>query len=119
MVGKIMPPPKISKIFADTEKMADWVANKQVWKVNWDKELVKILLNGLTTNYNRYGYYLCPCRDTEGSREKDRDLICPCQYSHADIKEFGQCYCGLYLDPKFHASHKASGSIPERRPANL
>lgn len=111
-----MPPPKTLKIIADTEKMADMVANKQGWKVNWDKDLVNLLLNGLTTNYNRYGYYLCPCRDTEGSRDADKDLICPCQYSRADIEEFGHCYCGLYLSPKFYETRKPMGSIPERRP---
>jgi ferredoxin-thioredoxin reductase catalytic subunit len=28
----------------------------------------------------------------EGDREKDLDIICPCDYRDADLEEFDQCY---------------------------
>lgn len=94
------------------------VAEKQGWTVNPDKEFVETLLEGLTTNWNRYGYYLCPCRDTEGSREADAAVLCPCRYSRMDVQEYGHCFCALYLRPDFASSGSAVKGIPDRRYAS-
>jgi len=107
---------KITKKKEDTYTFFTMTAKHQGWQINTDKEFVDMLAEGLTTNYNRYGYYLCPCRDTNGTRDKDKDVICPCQYSKPDIAEYGHCYCGLYCDPKFLAAGKLPKAIPERRP---
>jgi len=107
------------KTLAETKVFVERVAEHQGWKVNPDREFVQTLMEGLTTNYNRYGYYLCPCRDTAGSREGDKDVICPCVYSKADIQEYGHCYCALFFSPSFYASGKEYGPIPERRPPEL
>ncbi len=96
-------------------KFIGMAANHHRWKLNPDAEFTESLAEGLMKNFNRYGYFLCPCRDTEGSRDKDADVICPCTYSHADVAEFGHCYCGLYLSESFSASGKKPRSIPERR----
>lgn len=98
-----------------TELFASMVAKKQGWEVNPDADFTSTLVDGLTVNWNRYGYFLCPCRDSEGSREADADLICPCKYSRADIEEHGHCYCALYLSPGFVASGRAPSGIPDRR----
>jgi ferredoxin-thioredoxin reductase catalytic chain len=98
-----------------TLKFASMVAAKQGWAVNPDSSFVDLLVDGLTVNWNRYGYYLCPCRDSDGSRAADADLICPCAYSRADIAEYGHCFCSLYLSTEFAGSGKAPQSIPERR----
>jgi ferredoxin-thioredoxin reductase catalytic chain len=100
---------------ADTRRFADMVARRQRWVVNPDESFVSLLIEGLTVNWNRYGYYLCPCRDTEGSREADAALLCPCAYSWKDIEEHGHCYCALYLSRVFADSGKAPGGIPDRR----
>lgn len=62
------------------------------YHLNTDRELVLSLVEGLLSNKKRYGYMLCPCRLGEGDREKDRDIICPCDYRDADLDEYGQCY---------------------------
>jgi ferredoxin-thioredoxin reductase catalytic subunit len=103
------------KTIDQTRLFADMVARKQGWVVVPDEGLLDILVEGLTTNWNRYGYYFCPCRDSEGSREADAKLICPCKYSWADIEEYGHCYCALYLSKAFAASGKAPSGIPDRR----
>lgn len=100
---------------ADVELFAAMVARKQGWSLNPDAEFFGMLVDGLRVNYNRYGYFMCPCRDSEGSRELDADLICPCAYARADIEEYGHCYCSLYLSPSFAASGRAPTGIPERR----
>ena len=92
------------------------VAEKQGWKLNSDTELLDILAYGLAKNYSRYGYYSCPCRDADGVRERDRDIVCPCKYCVPDQEVFGHCYCGLYLTLEFHKSGSIPKAIPERRP---
>jgi ferredoxin-thioredoxin reductase catalytic chain len=103
------------KTAADVGTFASMVADKQGWALNPDSPFVGILVEGLTTNWNRYGYFLCPCRDTEGSREADADVVCPCKYSWQDIEERGHCFCALYLSKSFASSGKACASIPDRR----
>jgi len=103
------------KSLKDTKTFAEMVTVKQSWELNPDAEFTDSLLEGLTVNWNRYGYYLCPCRDTEGSREADADLLCPCSYAKPDIAEFGHCYCALYLKAGFSSSGGIPGGIPDRR----
>ncbi len=55
----------------------------------------------------------CPCRDLDGTGDNNKDIICPCTYSAADIDEHGQCYCGLYLSAGKDVANVSS--IPERR----
>ena len=104
------------KTVEDTEKFVSMVAKKQGWVLNPDKEFVKMLAEGLSANWNRYGYFSCPCRDAAGDREKDKDMVCPCDYCVPDQEEFGHCYCQLYLTAEFAASGKKPSYVPERRP---
>lgn len=75
------------------------------------------LLRGLLTNKDRHGYMACPCRLSSGKINRDRDIICPCKYRDADIKEFGSCYCGLYVTKKWNDGSIERFSVPERRRA--
>ena len=109
---------KKEKTKDDAKKFAEMVANKQGWHLHPDEKFLDMLFEGFATNYNRYGYFGCPCRLLEGDREKDKDLICPCDYCVPDQKEYGHCYCGLYLTKEFYESGKTPDGIPERRPAN-
>lgn len=95
---------------------AEKVAENRGWKLYSDKEFLQTVLQGLDTNRNKYGYYLCPCREGWGIREKDRDIVCPCEYAAQDIAESGHCYCGLFVSEDFDASEKKVWAIPERRP---
>jgi len=89
------------------------VAGHRGWVLNPQNDLTDQIVGGLAAQAGRFGQVFCPCRDIDGG-PADRDLVCPCAYAGADIAEFGQCYCGLYLavgkDPT------TVGSIPERRP---
>jgi ferredoxin-thioredoxin reductase catalytic chain len=100
---------------ADTLIFATMVAKKQNWMLTHDTELLDLLLEGLTKNFNRYGYFSCPCRSAKAVKEQDKDITCPCKYSWDDIKEYGHCYCGLYMESSFFESNKTPKSIPERR----
>ncbi len=106
----------MKKDTAQVENFTRMAAAKQDWLVTPDAAFAADLVEGLKKNWNRYGYFLCPCRDTEGTREADADVICPCVYAKADIAEFGHCYCSLYWSPEFAASGKEPAGLPERRP---
>ncbi|RLB15037.1 MAG: ferredoxin:thioredoxin reductase [Deltaproteobacteria bacterium] len=83
---------------------------------NRDKNKALELLEGLVVNKARYGYMSCPCRLATGDREKDKDIICPCAYRDADIKEFGSCYCNLYVSKEWNEDKIPHTFVPERRP---
>ncbi|MCX7988772.1 MAG: ferredoxin:thioredoxin reductase [Thermodesulfovibrio sp.] len=84
-------------------------------ELNKDREFVLDLIRGLLRNEERYGYRSCPCRLASGDKEKDKDIICPCLYSEEDIREYGRCYCGLYVSKDFNEGKIPMVFVPERR----
>ena len=86
------------------------------WILNKNEQTFNDLIEGLVENKKSYGYQSCPCRLASGKRELDRDLICPCEYAPDDIKEFGACYCNLYLRPNYYELGVEFVAVPERRP---
>ena len=81
------------------------------------KDRVFELLEALIINKERYGYMACPCRLASADKAEDMDIICPCDYRDADINEFDNCYCALYVSAQIAEGKKEAGSIPERRPS--
>ena len=84
---------------------------------NKDKDRVLDLVEALILNKDRYGYMSCPCRLSSGDRKKDQDIICPCVYRDADVKEYGSCYCNLYVSKDWNEGKIPHQYVPERRPA--
>ena len=83
---------------------------------NKDKKVVLELLDGLLVNKERYGYMSCPCRLSSENREHDRDIVCPCIYREPDVKEYGSCYCNLYVSREWNEGRIPYEYVPERRP---
>jgi ferredoxin-thioredoxin reductase catalytic chain len=83
---------------------------------NQDKERTFELLENLLINKTRYGYMACPCRLASGNREWDKDIICPCVYREPDVKEYGSCYCNLYVSQEWNEDEIPHEYVPERRP---
>ena len=86
---------------------------------NEDREKTFELLRSLLINKDRYGYTSCPCRLASGDRDRDRDIICPCDYREPDVAEYGSCYCALYVSEDWNSGRIMRRSVPERRPAKL
>ena len=84
---------------------------------NQAKEKTFQLLRALMVNKDRYGYMSCPCRLAAEDREKDRDILCPCVYREPDVKEFGSCYCNLYVSKEWNDGSIERYLVPERRTA--
>jgi ferredoxin-thioredoxin reductase catalytic subunit len=83
---------------------------------NADADLTWPLLEELLTTRARYGYMACPCRFANGVFALDRDIICPCAYREADVKEYGSCFCGLYVSKEWNEGSAPHVYVPERRP---
>jgi ferredoxin-thioredoxin reductase catalytic chain len=90
-------------------------AESQGIQLNKDREYVLEILEGLLTNESRYGYRSCPCRLATGVKEKDADIICPCVYRDPDIKDYGRCYCRLYVSKEWDEGKVKHVKVPERR----
>ena len=104
----------------DTQQLYEMLKKAQEPKgyfFNNDMEKVFELLQGLLVNKERYGFMACPCRLASGDREKDRDIICPCEYRTPDVKNYGTCYCSLYVSKKWNEGKIPHEYVPERRPA--
>jgi ferredoxin-thioredoxin reductase catalytic chain len=103
----------------DVEKLYETLRKIQEPKgyfFNKDRDRVLELLEALLINKERYGYMCCPCRLSSGDREKDADIICPCVYREADVKEYGSCYCNLYVSEEWNEEKIPHAYVPERRP---
>jgi ferredoxin-thioredoxin reductase catalytic subunit len=65
--------------------------------LNPDEVVVRNIVSGLAKNKMDYGYAYCPCRQVQGSPEKDKENICPCRMHKEDIARQGICECGLFV----------------------
>jgi len=101
-------------IESNVSKFVLSTAKYKKWYINPDKNFRKKLEEGLSVNYKRYGFYHCPCRESDGIKN-NKDISCPCRYAENDIKEWGQCFCGLYVSKEFYSNRVELGSIPDRR----
>ena len=101
------------------EKLHDMLKASQEpkgYQFSRDRERVFDLLAALLTNRERYGYMCCPCRLASGNRDWDRDIICPCAYREEDVRQYGSCYCNLYVTSDWNEGKIPLVYIPERRP---
>ena len=101
---------------AELYEMLKKVQEPKGYYFNNDKDRVSDILSDLLVNKERYGYMSCPCRLAFGNREKDRDIICPCYYREEDVKEYGSCYCNLYVSREWNEGKIEKKYVPERRP---
>lgn len=83
---------------------------------NDDKEMALALMNSLLENKQTYGYMSCPCRLASGEYEKDKDIICPCVYREPDVRDYGACFCWLYVSKAWNDGKIEKQYVPERRP---
>ena len=108
-------PPEVVKLYERLNREA----KEGGYNLNPDREFTLRLVEALKTNEKRYGYQACPCRLAFGEKQKDLDIICPCDYRDPDLDQYGTCYCSLYVSEDWIAGKLPHKSIPERRPEKL
>ena len=68
--------------------------------LNTDEDHVSMVISGVLDNEKEYGLKLCPCRLRDGTRQRDLELICPCNFKIQDVWENeDRCWCGLFVNP--------------------
>lgn len=100
----------------ELERRLELEAEASGYHLNPDTGFVRMLVESLLTNEDRYGYPACPCRLASGDKEKDLDIVCPCDYRDPDLTEYGACYCALYVSGEIARGKREAVSIPDRRP---
>ena len=66
--------------------------------LNPDDEFVERILDGVLSNEKKSGLKLCPCRIGNGSKERNLELLCPCNFrTHETWRNEGRCWCGLFV----------------------
>ncbi len=85
--------------------------------LNPDEAFTRDLAAGLAANLKRYGYPSCPCRLASGQIDRDRDIVCPCDYRDPDLADYGACYCALYVSEAASKDARLIAPVPERRGA--
>ncbi len=102
---------KVAKLYEKLKK------NQELKGYFFNKDIDRVyeLIDALITNRERYGYMCCPCRLSSEDRENDKDIICPCDYREPDVKEYGSCYCNLYVSRERNEKKISRQWVPERR----
>lgn len=91
-----MEPEELRKAWAAYTEKNDFILNP-------DKVHVDFIVKGVLTNEEKYGLKLCPCRLRDESRERDLELICPCNFkTHKTWLDpmsgrEAMCWCGLFV----------------------
>ena len=66
--------------------------------LNPDRGLVDKIIDGVLENEKKFGLKLCPCQVRDGTRGRDLELLCPCNFKIQDAwKKKGECWCGLFV----------------------
>ena len=107
-----IPKEKIDTLYERLDREAE----ASGYHLNPDEEFTRVLVEGLLVNEHRYGYWACPCRLATGDKQKDLDIICPCDYRDPDLLDWGTCYCCLYVSEEIVRGERGLQPIPERRP---
>jgi ferredoxin-thioredoxin reductase catalytic chain len=94
------------------------LAQQDGYTLNPDREITGGIIEGIAANEENLGYWRCPCRMSNGDRAQDIDIICPCAYRDADLRDSGRCSCALYVNQKYLDAGSPGDPIPERRPAD-
>ena len=107
-----MPENEVQKLYETLKRLQE----PRGYFFNTDTTMTTEVLTGLLKNKARYDYMSCPCRLASGDREKDKDILCPCAYREADVREYGSCYCNLYVSKDWNEGRIPRVIVPERRP---
>jgi ferredoxin-thioredoxin reductase catalytic chain len=71
--------------------------------LNPDERLLEGILDGVMAQEKSFGFKMCPCRLSDGSRERNLKLLCPCNFKALKAWEKrGECWCGLFIRRHSH-----------------
>ena len=86
---------------AEIERMCREYVEKSPYVFYPDPKRVEGVVTGLAKRRVRFGEFYCPCRLLSGDAERDKAIICPCEYHAEEIERQGYCHCRLFAAPDF------------------
>lgn len=82
----------------DLRRVWEKFTEKNDFMLNPDSSHVDAIISGVLKNEETHGLKLCPCRLRDGTRDRDLELLCPCNFKVQDTwREKGRCWCGLFV----------------------
>ena len=72
------------------------IANSKGYILNPDQERRKKVLGLMTMNFNEFGKYYCPCKQSH-PLDPEKDVICPCAPWQEEVAKDGNCFCKLFF----------------------
>ncbi len=82
---------ELIKVWATFTQNSDFILNP-------DSNQLDFIANGVIELEKKHGLKLCPCRLRDGTKEKDLELICPCNFKIQETwKNESRCWCGLFV----------------------
>lgn len=88
------------------EEIKNWAleySKSKGWVLNPDAKQCNAVIKGLSRNSEKRGERDRPCRVRTGDQEKDKAIICPCEFHVHEIEQAGHCTCNFFYDPEFLA----------------
>ncbi|MEM3030118.1 MAG: ferredoxin-thioredoxin reductase catalytic domain-containing protein [Candidatus Micrarchaeia archaeon] len=71
------------------------------FELNPDSAHVEFIVKGVFALEKTKGLKYCPCRLTSGDKQKDLELLCPCNFKIQEAwSNWGRCWCGLFVKRK-------------------
>jgi ferredoxin-thioredoxin reductase catalytic subunit len=71
------------------------IAESQEVILNPDDQRLKKVVGLMTMNFNEFGKYYCPCKQSH-PLDPDKDLLCPCSELKDEVTKDGHCFCKLF-----------------------
>jgi ferredoxin-thioredoxin reductase catalytic subunit len=88
----------------ELKKVWNKFAEKNDFMLNPGKNFVDKIADGVLSNEKNFGLKLCPCRIGDGTKERNIELLCPCNFkTHETWEREGMCWCGLFVKRKTKA----------------
>jgi ferredoxin-thioredoxin reductase catalytic chain len=81
--------------YNENNKRVEELAVSHGFRLNPDKERVKKVLGLMTMNFNEFGKYYCPCKQSH-PLDPDKDVLCPCSGINDEVTKDGHCFCKLF-----------------------
>ncbi len=72
------------------------IAESQEVILNPDDQRLKKVVGLMTMNFNEFGKYYCPCKQSH-PLDPDKDLLCPCSELKNEVTKDGHCFCKLFF----------------------
>ena len=77
-------------------KRIDELTHSGNYKLNPDNERVEKVIGLMTMNFNEFGKYYCPCKQSH-PLDPNKDVLCPCPQLADEVEKDGNCFCKLFF----------------------